>query len=51
MCPVIGVLEEVKDWVSPIRANKKLYDAFLKYIKPPQTFERLNEISSYVRNI
>ena len=42
------MLEEIKKWVGPFRANTKLQDALTTYLKPPQAYERLNDLSSYV---
>ena len=46
-----GVLEEAKNWVAPLLSNTKLQEAFLTYTKPPHTYERLNELSSYVSQL
>ena len=43
------MLDEIKNWVGPFRVNTKLQDALTTYMKPPQAYERLNDLSSYVR--
>ena len=42
------MLEEIKKWVGPFRANTKLKDALTTYLKPPQAYERLTDLSSHV---
>ena len=43
-----GIHGEVQNWVSPLQSNPKLQKAFLSYTKPPHTYEKLEDLSSYV---
>lgn len=43
-----GILGEVEDWVSPLVSNAPLQSAFLKYIQPSHTLEKLKALTTFV---
>lgn len=45
----IGIVGETRQWVTPFVSNVKLQTAFLAYTKLPSAYEKLNELSVYVR--
>lgn len=45
----VGIFEETKQWLIPFVANAKLQSAFLDYTKLPGGYEKLNDLSAYVR--
>lgn len=45
---VTGILGEVDEWVEPLVSNSQLHSAYLNYIHPPQTLEKLNALTTFV---
>ena len=43
-----GILGEVEDWVNPLLSNEQLRGAFLHYIHPPRTLEKLKALTAFV---
>ena len=43
-----GILGEVQEWVEPVVTNKPLRSAFLHYIQPPRTLEKLKALTAFV---
>lgn len=47
--PSTDIIQEVKELVAAAVANTKLKEAVMKFMKPPNTYEKLNDLSAYVR--
>ena len=44
-----GIYDETKKWIVPFVSNEKLRSAFFEYTKLPGAYEKLNDLSAYVR--
>ena len=43
-----GVVKESQKWIRPVRANQPLREAFLAYVHPPNSHQKLRTLSQYV---